>query len=88
MLHAIVIEMRSRCDASDKFLYLAPRTRIVDDRGSDVSEKHYNSGSMIQLKCLVDRVPFPAGKLAWKKGSTVLQFNTSVGGIRYGNQDI
>ncbi|KAF2362787.1 Immunoglobulin-like domain, partial [Trinorchestia longiramus] len=59
----------------------APRARVVDERGADVAEKHYNSGSLIQLKCYVDRVPFPPGKLVWRKASTVLTFNTSVGGI-------
>ncbi|XP_018025013.1 uncharacterized protein LOC108680648, partial [Hyalella azteca] len=59
----------------------APRARIVDERGADVSEKHYNSGSLIQLKCHVDRVPFPSGRVTWRKADTVLTFNTSIGGI-------
>ena len=77
------IEIKIYClPKSNSICQTAPRSRIVDERGSDVSEKHYNSGSMIQLKCFVDRVPFPSGQVRWKKGNTILMFNTSIGGIR------
>lgn len=59
-----------------------PRCRLVDERGSNVKEKHYNSGSMIELKCIIDHVPFPHQLVTWRREDTVLTFNTSRGGIR------
>ncbi|XP_042893572.1 obscurin-like [Penaeus japonicus] len=58
-----------------------PRSRIVDERGEDVLEKHYNSGSMIELKCIIDRVPFPHLPVTWRRGAVTLVFNNSRGGI-------
>ncbi|XP_050708951.1 basement membrane-specific heparan sulfate proteoglycan core protein-like [Eriocheir sinensis] len=58
-----------------------PVARVVDERGDQVEEKHYNSGSMIELKCIVEQVPFPHGPVTWRRGPTVLSFNTSRGGI-------
>ncbi|XP_071516480.1 uncharacterized protein [Panulirus ornatus] len=60
---------------------IEPRARVVDERGTDVEEKYYNSGSMIELKCIIDRVPFPHGPVTWRRGTTILAFNTSRGGI-------
>lgn len=59
-----------------------PRARVVDERGTKVLEKHYNSGSMIELKCVIERVPFPPAAVAWRRDATLLSFNTSRGGIR------
>ncbi|XP_045116326.1 basement membrane-specific heparan sulfate proteoglycan core protein-like [Portunus trituberculatus] len=58
-----------------------PIARVVDERGDQVEEKHYNSGSMIELKCIVEQVPFPHGPVTWRRGATILTFNTSRGGI-------
>ncbi|XP_066979585.1 uncharacterized protein [Macrobrachium rosenbergii] len=58
-----------------------PRVRVVDERGTKVLEKHYNSGSMIELKCIIEFVPFPHGPVTWKRGNKTLAFNTSIGGI-------
>ncbi|XP_069983335.1 zwei Ig domain protein zig-8-like [Penaeus vannamei] len=58
-----------------------PRARVVDERGTKVLEKHYNSGSMIELKCVIERVPFPPAAVAWRRDATLLSFNTSRGGI-------
>ena len=63
-------------------LCTVPVARVVDERGDHVEEKHYNSGSMIELKCIVEQVPFPPGPVTWRRGATVLTFNTSRGGIR------
>ncbi|CAL4245729.1 unnamed protein product, partial [Meganyctiphanes norvegica] len=60
---------------------IEPRVRIVDDRGTDVLEKHYNSGSMIELKCLLDHLPFPHLPVTWTRDKHLLVFNTSRGGI-------
>ncbi|MPD02789.1 hypothetical protein E2C01_098393 [Portunus trituberculatus] len=37
---------------------------------------------MIELKCIVEQVPFPHGPVTWRRGATILTFNTSRGGIR------
>ncbi|XP_066983855.1 zwei Ig domain protein zig-8-like [Macrobrachium rosenbergii] len=58
-----------------------PQVQVVDERGTKVVEKHYNSGSMIELKCVIESVPFPYGHVTWKRGQETLQFNTSMGGI-------
>ncbi|XP_047481941.1 uncharacterized protein LOC125034249 [Penaeus chinensis] len=58
-----------------------PRARVVDERGTKVLEKHYNSGSMIELKCVIERVPFPPAAVTWRRDATLLSFNTSRGGI-------
>ncbi|XP_076046306.1 uncharacterized protein LOC143028305 isoform X2 [Oratosquilla oratoria] len=58
-----------------------PRVRQVDDRGTDIVEKFYNSGSMIELKCMIDHVPFPHALVSWRRGDVVLSFNTSRGGV-------
>ncbi|XP_069983455.1 hemicentin-2 [Penaeus vannamei] len=58
-----------------------PLVQVVDERGTKVVDKHYNSGSMIELKCVIEKVPFPHLTVNWLRGSTVLSFNTSRGGI-------
>ncbi|XP_042861101.1 uncharacterized protein LOC122246536 [Penaeus japonicus] len=58
-----------------------PQVQVVDERGTKVVDKHYNSGSMIELKCVIEKVPFPHLTVNWLRGSTVLSFNTSRGGI-------
>ncbi|XP_042226399.1 vitellogenin-2-like [Homarus americanus] len=58
-----------------------PVARVVDERGTKVMEKHYNSGSMIELKCIVEKIPFPHGPVTWRRGHTTLTYNTSRGGI-------
>ncbi|XP_064089193.1 zwei Ig domain protein zig-8-like [Macrobrachium nipponense] len=60
---------------------IEPQVQVVDERGTKVVEKHYNSGSMIELKCVIESVPFPYGHVTWKRGQETLQFNTSMGGI-------
>ncbi|XP_047484978.1 myopalladin-like [Penaeus chinensis] len=60
---------------------IEPHARVVDERGTKVLEKHYNSGSMIELKCVIERVPFPPAAVTWRRDATLLSFNTSRGGI-------
>ncbi|KAK8745068.1 hypothetical protein OTU49_000442 [Cherax quadricarinatus] len=36
---------------------------------------------MIELKCVIDQVPFPSRTVTWRRGTTILVFNTSRGGI-------
>ncbi|KAK3871618.1 hypothetical protein Pcinc_023271 [Petrolisthes cinctipes] len=58
-----------------------PVARVVDERGGRVREKHYNSGSRIELTCLIEQVPFPHGPVTWRRGPATLTYNTSRGGI-------
>ncbi|XP_037775551.1 titin-like [Penaeus monodon] len=51
-----------------------PRARVVDERGTKVHEKHYNSGSMIELKCEIESVPFPPAAVSWRRDATLLSF--------------
>ncbi|CAL4164545.1 unnamed protein product, partial [Meganyctiphanes norvegica] len=57
------------------------RASVVDERGKKVVEKHYKEGSMIELLCLVDRIPFPHQEVVWTRTEEVLVFNNSRGGI-------
>ncbi|CAL4152073.1 unnamed protein product, partial [Meganyctiphanes norvegica] len=60
---------------------IEPRASVVDERGKKVVEKHYKEGSMIELLCLVDRIPFPHQEVVWTRTEEVLVFNNSRGGI-------
>ena len=65
------------------FFFSEPRVRLIDENeGLDVTEKHVNIGSMIELKCIIDRIPFPHLLVTWRRGHTTLVFNNSRGGIR------
>ncbi|KAK4304491.1 hypothetical protein Pmani_023557 [Petrolisthes manimaculis] len=61
---------------------IVPTTRVVDGRGGRVAEQHYQSGSRIELTCVIEQVPFPHGPVTWRRGAATLAFNTSTGGIR------
>ena len=50
---------------------------MVDERGEDILEKHYKEGSMIELRCMVDRVPFPHEEIILTRTDEVLVFNNS-----------
>ncbi|KAK3870361.1 hypothetical protein Pcinc_024412 [Petrolisthes cinctipes] len=60
---------------------IVPTTRVVDGRGGRVAEQHYQSGSRIELTCVIEQVPFPHGPVTWRRGAATLAFNTSTGGI-------
>ncbi|CAL4188922.1 unnamed protein product, partial [Meganyctiphanes norvegica] len=55
---------------------------VMDERGSEVHEKHYKEGSMIELSCVVTGVPFPHHTVTWTRDDQPLVFNTSRGGFR------
>jgi hypothetical protein len=56
---------------------------IVDERGLATPDKFYKSGSTIELKCVISKIPQPTSYVNWKHGSRLLNYDTSRGGIRY-----
>lgn len=62
-----------------------PRVEIVDERGLRTSDKFYKSGSTIELKCVISKIPQPTSYVTWKHGLRMLNYDTSRGGIRYLN---
>lgn len=61
---------------------IVPRVEIVDERGLKTSDKFYKSGSTIELKCVISKVPQPTSYVTWKHGLRMLNYDTSRGGIR------
>lgn len=59
-----------------------PRVEIVDERGLTTPDKFYKTGSTIELKCVVSKVPQPTSYVTWKHGLRMLNYDTSRGGIR------
>lgn len=59
-----------------------PRVEVVDERGVKTSDKFYKSGSTIELKCVISKVPQPTSYVTWKHGMRMLNYDTSRGGIR------
>lgn len=62
--------------------FTVPKVEIVDERGVKTSDKFYKSGSTIELKCVISRVPQPTSYVTWKHGLRMLNYDTSRGGIR------
>ncbi|KAI5722222.1 hypothetical protein M8J76_005543 [Diaphorina citri] len=54
---------------------------IADERGVSIKNKYYNSGSTIELKCTITKIPQPNHFILWKHGNRVLNYDTSRGGI-------
>lgn len=59
-----------------------PSVEMVDDHGRVIEEKIYKTGSTIELKCVVSKVPEPAANVMWRHGMRMLNYDTSRGGIR------
>jgi hypothetical protein len=55
---------------------------MVDDHGRVIEEKIYKTGSTIELKCVVSKVPGPTANIMWRHGLRILNYDTSRGGIR------
>lgn len=64
------------------FHVTVPRVEIVDERGLSTPDKFYKSGSTIELKCVISKVPQPTSYVTWKHGLRTLNYDTSRGGIR------
>ena len=61
---------------------LVPRVEIIDERGLRTPDKFYKSGSTIELKCVISKMPQPTNYVTWKHGLRMLNYDTSRGGIR------
>ncbi len=59
-----------------------PSVEMVDDHGRVIEEKIYKTGSTIELKCVVSKVPGPTANVMWRHGFRTLNYDTSRGGIR------
>lgn len=62
-------------------IVVVPRVEIVDERGLTTPDKFYKTGSTIELKCVVSKVPQPTSYVTWKHGLRMLNYDTSRGGI-------
>lgn len=62
--------------------YIVPSVEMVDDHGRVIEEKIYKTGSTIELKCVVSKVPGPTANVMWRHGLRMLNYDTSRGGIR------
>lgn len=66
-----------------QFINIAvPSVEMVDDHGRVIEEKIYKTGSTIELKCVVSKVPGPTANVMWRHGFRTLNYDTSRGGIR------
>ena len=67
-----------------QFINIAvPSVEMVDDHGRVIEEKIYKTGSTIELKCVVSKVPGPTANVMWRHGFRTLNYDTSRGGIRW-----
>ena len=62
---------------------VVPSVEMVDDHGRVIEEKIYKTGSTIELKCVVSKVPGPTANIMWRHGLRILNYDTSRGGIRW-----
>ncbi|XP_065573050.1 hemicentin-2-like [Artemia franciscana] len=60
---------------------VVPKVEMVDDHGQVIEEKNYETGSTIELKCVISQVPSPAANVMWRHGIRLLNYDTSRGGI-------
>ncbi|XP_070493357.1 zwei Ig domain protein zig-8-like isoform X1 [Chironomus tepperi] len=60
---------------------IVPRVEIIDERGLRTPDKFYKSGSTIELKCVISKMPQPTNYVTWKHGLRMLNYDTSRGGI-------
>ncbi|KAL1139753.1 hypothetical protein AAG570_006730, partial [Ranatra chinensis] len=61
---------------------VVPELIIADERGLPIRNKFYNSGSTIELKCIISKLPQPTHYIVWRHGGRVLNYDTLRGGIR------
>lgn len=60
----------------------APVVEIIDERGANVGEKFYKTGSTIELRCTISQMPQAQTFILWQHGDHMLNYDTSRGGIR------
>lgn len=64
-----------------RLIVVVPSVEMVDDHGRVIEEKIYKTGSTIELKCVVSKVPGPTANVMWRHGLRLLNYDTSRGGI-------
>ncbi|XP_032779501.2 uncharacterized protein LOC116917982 isoform X3 [Daphnia magna] len=64
-----------------RLIVAVPSVEMVDDHGRVIEEKIYKTGSTIELKCVVSKVPGPTANIMWRHGLRILNYDTSRGGI-------
>ncbi|XP_047738118.1 uncharacterized protein LOC108677199 [Hyalella azteca] len=60
---------------------VAPVVEIIDERGANVGEKFYKTGSTIELRCTISQMPQAQTFILWRHGDHMLNYDTSRGGI-------
>ncbi|XP_039281874.1 zwei Ig domain protein zig-8 isoform X10 [Nilaparvata lugens] len=60
---------------------VVPELEILDERGQPTKNKFYNSGSTIELKCVISKVPQPTQFIIWNHGTNILNYDITRGGI-------
>lgn len=72
---------KTEADYNSRVLNLVPELEIADERNLPIKNKFYNSGSTIELRCRIVKVPQPTQFIIWKHNSSVLNYDTTRGGI-------
>ncbi|XP_073970411.1 opioid-binding protein/cell adhesion molecule-like [Rhodnius prolixus] len=60
---------------------VVPELEIADERSLPIKNKFYNSGSTIELRCVITKIPQPTQFITWRHNSTILNYDTTRGGI-------
>ncbi|RXG69087.1 hypothetical protein Avbf_02413 [Armadillidium vulgare] len=55
----------------------APVVEIIDERGTNVQEKFYKTGSTIELRCTISQMPQAQTFILWRHGEHMLNYDTS-----------
>lgn len=64
-------------------LFSAPTIHILDDRGVIVKEKYYQTGSIIELECVVTQATgLSSMEITWQRDDHQLNFDIERGGIK------
>lgn len=78
--------MKRHVEKLTVYFFSVPEMEIKDERDIPIKNKIYNSGSTIELGCLIVRVPRPTQFILWRHNSTVINYDTTRGGIRSVNE--
>jgi len=59
---------------------IVPQINIVDDLDRSITDKFYNAGSTLELRCIITHLPI-LYTILWKQGNKTLNHDVSRGGI-------
>ena len=63
--------------------FTVPSISILDDRGVSVVEKYYQTGSTIELQCVVNLMSGVSSlDIVWQHGDTKLNYDITRGGVK------